>query len=48
MEEYLIPEEILKNGAAFIGAYISDMLLVYQDAPYTHQLNNDMVRVWIC
>lgn len=45
VNEYLIPIELLQNGVKYLGAYIIDMVLMYDTKPSTQELNYDMTKV---
>lgn len=45
VDRFLIPNEIIERQSQFLGAYITDMLLNYNDKPNTQLLPSDIIKV---
>ncbi|RWS29190.1 hypothetical protein B4U80_12742, partial [Leptotrombidium deliense] len=45
ISEYLLPKILNKYNATFIGAYITDMVLVYEPAPNKQTLPSDFIEM---
>lgn len=45
VQKYLVPTELIDRQSQFMGAYITDMLLNYNNEPNTQTLASDITRV---
>ncbi|RWS12080.1 hypothetical protein B4U79_05743 [Dinothrombium tinctorium] len=44
VDEYLIPKVLDKTNSTFVGAYIADMILSYDDTPFSFDIPDDMYQ----
>ncbi|RWS05824.1 uncharacterized protein B4U79_10838, partial [Dinothrombium tinctorium] len=45
VDEYMVPKVIDKTNATFIGAYVTDMVLLYDDTPNIQTLPEDFIEL---